>query len=791
MRINLKINKEQFLGWKGYVFALATVALATWLKLLAEPKIIPANIPILYILAISFTATFFGLGPALLCSILSLLAYNFFFIPPVHTLTVSIDQVPITLVFLVVSIIISYLSASLREKTDEAKKEVAIRKQKEAELISYREHLEELVKEQTARNSAILASLVVGVGIYDRSGKLLSLNTIGREILGYSQSDLDISIGERITKIRAENPDGKPIPPEGSIPARALRGEIVRNYIFRMHAESGEIRWMLGDGSPILAENGEITGAVLTIVEITEQKKAEEQLGRLNRELRAISDCNQAIVRATDESALLTEVCRIMCEAVGYRMAWIGLVEHDAARTVRPVAWGGFEDGYLTTANITWSDTPRGQGPTGIAIRTGKLSFFQDFASELKAAPWREAALARGYRSSIAIPLKDATGNVFAVFGLYAGQPNGFNPKEVDLLEELVGDVAFGVNALRERIERRGAEEKLRETRDYLDNLITYTNAPIIVWDTDLRITRFNHAFERLTGQSAEEVVGKKLDILFPADSHDESMEHIRSATSGERWEVVEIPIKHKDGQVYILLWNSANIYGKDGSTVIATIAQGQDITRRKQAELELQKARDELEMRVQERTRELGKVNRALNAERQRFDDVLESLPVYVVLLAPDYHVPFANRFFRERFGQSQGKRCYEYLFNRTTPCENCETFKVLKTNAPHHWEWTGPDNRNYDISDFPFTDVDGSPLIMEVGIDITGQKRAQAELHKAHAELEMRVEERTRELRETRDYLDNLFNYANAPIIVWNPEFEITRFNHAFERLTGYTAA
>jgi signal transduction histidine kinase len=79
--------------------------------------------------------------------------------------------------------------------------------------------------------------------------------------------------------------------------------------------------------------------------------------------------------------------------------------------------------------------------------------------------------------------------------------------------------------------------------------------------------------------------LGKKLDILFPEDSHDESMRHIREATSGERWEVVEIHIKHKDGAVFILLWNSANLYTPDGQTVVATIAQGQDITERKKVE--------------------------------------------------------------------------------------------------------------------------------------------------------------------------------------------------------------
>ena len=150
----------------------------------------------------------------------------------------------------------------------------------------------------------------------------------------------------------------------------------------------------------------------------------------------------------------------------------------------------------------------------------------------------------------------------------------------------------------------------------------------------------------------------------------------------------------------------------------------------------------------------EIGERKRAEEkamAERQRFNEVLDVLPVYIVLLAPDYHVPFANRFFRQRFGESYGKCCFEYLFGRTEPCELCETFTVFKTKKPHHWEWLGPDHRNYDVYDFPFVDSDGSNLILEMGIDITEKKKAEAALQKAHDELEARVQERTAELERS----------------------------------------
>ena len=199
-----------------------------------------------------------------------------------------------------------------------------------------------------------------------------------------------------------------------------------------------------------------------SFVDITERRPRTMALQRLNRTLRTISAANAALVRATTEKELLDDMCRVTVDTGGYRLAWIGFVEHDEAKTVRPVAWAGEHPEYVATANITWADAARGQGPTGTAIRTGEAQVTQNVESNPAMGPWLEELRKYGLKSSIALPLKDRSG-VFGVLVLYAGEPDAFGPEEVSLLTQLADDLGFGIRAQRDHAGREAALNALKE----------------------------------------------------------------------------------------------------------------------------------------------------------------------------------------------------------------------------------------------------------------------------------------------------------------------------------------
>lgn len=198
--------------------------------------------------------------------------------------------------------------------------------------------------------------------------------------------------------------------------------------------------------------------------EITERYQAEQTLKRLNRSLWALSACNEVLVRAEDEKELLDKVCRIITEISEYRLAWVGFAEHDEAKTIRAVAESGYDEGYLDSLELTWADTERGQGPTGVAIRTGEPSIIRNILEDPRYAPWRQSAKEHGYSSSIALPLKNKE-QTFGALNIYACEEDAFDAEEIRLLQELADDLAYGLVALHSHQERDQLNRQLQQAQ--------------------------------------------------------------------------------------------------------------------------------------------------------------------------------------------------------------------------------------------------------------------------------------------------------------------------------------
>ncbi len=294
----------------------------------------------------------------------------------------------------------------------------------------------------------------------------------------------------------------------------ALRGES-DGYVMdkRFIRKDGAVVFATIDAKCVRRNDGTVEIFVSTVNDITEQKRAENQIRALNRLYRVLSNINQLIVRRQQPEWMLGEACQIAVRDGGFLMAWIGLI-HPETRQVRPVAQAGHVGNYLENAHITLAG-PYSEGPTGTALRTGQAVICNGIAHDPSIALWREAALALGYRASIALPLT-VHGVVHGTLNLYAGEVEFFDAEELALLEELAGDIAFALEVAEADATRLQTEERLRQMATVFEN----TREGIIITDASEHILQVNRAFCELTGYTEAEAQGQTPRLLH-SDRHD------------------------------------------------------------------------------------------------------------------------------------------------------------------------------------------------------------------------------------------------------------------------------
>jgi diguanylate cyclase (GGDEF)-like protein/PAS domain S-box-containing protein len=379
----------------------------------------------------------------------------------------------------------------------------------------------------------------------------------------------------------------------------------------RVMTKGGEWKWILSRGKVVeRAADGQALRVVGTNMDITQRKLQEQRIARLSRIHAVLSGINSAIVRIRDRQELLDEACRIAREHGKFTLAWIGMLD-EAARAIKPVARAGREEGYLERLDLTMDPITTGDlSMAAEAVASRQPVVCNDIETDGRVRPWRTAALARGYRSAVLLPLlleQKAVG----ILALYSPEAGFFDDEEMKLLAELAGDIAFALQTI-ERQERLDflsyydALTGLPNRALFLDRtgqqMRSRGGEPLMVAMILLNIERFryiNESFGHRGGDELLKLVARRLEAAFRgkdylarigADGFGVVMRGIRDAAAVVH--VVENQLLGCFREPYALNGAELRVVAKAGIAMYP--ADGGDAdTLFKNAEAALKKARD------------------------------------------------------------------------------------------------------------------------------------------------------------------------------------------------------
>jgi two-component system cell cycle sensor histidine kinase/response regulator CckA len=296
----------------------------------------------------------------------------------------------------------------------------------------------------------------------------------------------------------------------------------------------------------------------------------ESEWRRANRALRVLRAANRAVVQARSEQELLSEICDVVVGTGGYRLAWIGFAQHDAERTIRPVASSGAGVSYLQAITVTWADEPRGRGAVGTSIRTGQISMAS--VKDPRFAPWREHAERHGYAYCLSLPLF-CEGRVLGALAIYAPEPDAFDGEEVALLSDLATDLSFGIETLRKRLELLRKDARL-ERAHRMAGMGTWESGPGMA-----NLDWSGEVFRIFGRQPGELPVSRQsfLDCVCPEDRDLVSRALDQTLSTGDPSEV-EYRILRPDGSQRVIRMHAEAVRDETGAVATLT-GTVQDIT--------------------------------------------------------------------------------------------------------------------------------------------------------------------------------------------------------------------
>jgi PAS domain S-box-containing protein len=318
-------------------------------------------------------------------------------------------------------------------------------------------------------------------------------------------------------------------------------------------------------------------------------KLQEEKLEKSRRLYATISQVNKMIIYAREADDLFRRLCSVIVDSGKFRMAWVGIIDWEN-RIVVPSCHAGFEDGYLSLIKVSLDPIPTGMGPTGTAMRELRHYICNDIRTDPAIRPWKEEAMRRGYRSSMALPIFKF-GEPYGIFSLYSDEYHFFDEEEVRMLDEVVRDISFTLEIFEKEGLRKKAEKGLRIEKQFSDSIINMLPGIFYMYDERLRFQRWNNRFEEVSGYSPAEFAEMTVLDFF----QDKQREMIRQKTEAvfvTGYCDVEAELTTRDGNNIPFYFSGTRIIYRDKPCVLGI---GFDISRLKDAQNLLRQSEEDL----------------------------------------------------------------------------------------------------------------------------------------------------------------------------------------------------